>query len=945
MHDLKSPSAQYPQLTLLVGRKHKNAALRQLCKGRYRSSDQLSALSLRVDDHSRQSDHPRLFVDIDLSQRRILPAFNSFKLCHRHETIPVNWNGLSHWDPYDVILSRLLFLFCDVVCIFADDIGGLEAVRSLLQTWVSIGSASSLPRCIRPRVIIVKGVSHCESVTERLLHEDDFLLDILDYQNVPPLFSCFANVSVSCMQSSELSAEARYLQLGADIREELYKARQAREARRLMFSALDLDCLFMDALREFATDALSPFDFLQSSRKGNQLSGSFVSHLSAFFSEGLRLHVSYDNMASYVASAILMDAYPPSKHAFCPRALFRSLYRKPVYTALQHVYNTPSFAKSQCQMIEDDLVSLFEIMAASGESSSQLHRYNIGHNARSWKALKLEFTCTWCLRQCKQHPVPCGHLICDNCVQRYGEQLIGSDVEYFIKDCIACREPACLKVKIKPATAGVRVVSIDGGGVRGIIPLESLASIQAPLGQDLPLASLVDFMIGTSSGGISALALGICQNDVVGCKADFLQLARKVFHRKSNQPKVRRVFGTLLSDGAYEAKSTDDVFIGYFGPALRMSDTPKSRISGCKVAVTASTIDDGTPILITNYNSETPLGKGRGYGCVRTKPGNEPLVWQAGRATSAVPGLFPSVNISEIGNLQDGGTRPQNNNPIHLGLSEVRRLWPTTPEPDVVISLGTGSESIARSPKAMTFRNILMDGFISRGYRSLNSSYDGEETWRQIWNLLDEPTRTRYIRVNYPFPAGGPPAMNNTEAIEPLGRWVQKQLSQGIKQAAIMLLVSSFYFEVDIMPEFYSGGFHCRGSIRCRAPAHSVIKALKGLCPAPLYFFKESVNLGLCLSEDDICYKCRNYIRPVRFFARDLREDITLSLQCGESRKLLSSFPNTLQWFIDMQGLEHNFGQAHHDIPFRIHCDECNRKADRIGGAGEGRNKRKYVDI
>ena len=49
------------------------------------------------------------------------------------------------------------------------------------------------------------------------------------------------------------------------------------------------------------------------------------------------------------------------------------------------------------------------------------------------------------------------------------------------------------------------ILSIDGGGIRGIIPARILELIEAKTGR--PIASLFDMVAGTSTGGILALGL------------------------------------------------------------------------------------------------------------------------------------------------------------------------------------------------------------------------------------------------------------------------------------------------------------------------------------------------------------------------------------------------------------------------------------------------------
>ena len=57
-----------------------------------------------------------------------------------------------------------------------------------------------------------------------------------------------------------------------------------------------------------------------------------------------------------------------------------------------------------------------------------------------------------------------------------------------------------------------RVLSIDGGGIRGIIPALVIAHLEQKTGQ--PASELFDLIVGTSTGGM--LALGLAQQGEEG---------------------------------------------------------------------------------------------------------------------------------------------------------------------------------------------------------------------------------------------------------------------------------------------------------------------------------------------------------------------------------------------------------------------------------------------
>ena len=52
-----------------------------------------------------------------------------------------------------------------------------------------------------------------------------------------------------------------------------------------------------------------------------------------------------------------------------------------------------------------------------------------------------------------------------------------------------------------------RILSIDGGGIKGVFPASFLASVEETIGE--PIADYFDLIVGTSTGGIIALGLGL----------------------------------------------------------------------------------------------------------------------------------------------------------------------------------------------------------------------------------------------------------------------------------------------------------------------------------------------------------------------------------------------------------------------------------------------------
>lgn len=108
--------------------------------------------------------------------------------------------------------------------------------------------------------------------------------------------------------------------------------------------------------------------------------------------------------------------------------------------------------------------------------------------------------CVSCLTGPPQHVLDCGHTLCELCVRRFGEPVAGEESCYFLESCAVCETRADLTIHLKPATAGIRMLNIDGGGVRGVVPLEFLLRLQGELGQTARVQDFFDIAFGTSAG-------------------------------------------------------------------------------------------------------------------------------------------------------------------------------------------------------------------------------------------------------------------------------------------------------------------------------------------------------------------------------------------------------------------------------------------------------------
>ena len=129
------------------------------------------------------------------------------------------------------------------------------------------------------------------------------------------------------------------------------------------------------------------------------------------------------------------------------------------------------------------------------------------------------------------------------------------------------------------------MLSVDGGGIRGIIPALVLAHLERQMGA--PASELFDLIVGTSTGGI--LALGLSLQDQQG--RSLLAAKRMVALYERHGPKIfeRSLWRKLRTAGglfeeAYSHEALEKIPHQYFGD---------KRMGDC-----------GTPVMVTGYDIE-----------------------------------------------------------------------------------------------------------------------------------------------------------------------------------------------------------------------------------------------------------------------------------------------------------------------------------------------------
>ena len=224
----------------------------------------------------------------------------------------------------------------------------------------------------------------------------------------------------------------------------------------------------------------------------------------------------------------------------------------------------------------------------------------------------------------------------------------------------------------------IKILSIDGGGIRGLVPALVLAEIEQRTGR--PIASLFDLIAGTSTGGILALGLTIAKSPG-GPVYSALQMAHFYQHEGSrifSRSPLRALFACdNLTWKKYASAGIERVLCEYFGDS-RLRDAVTNLL------IPAYELEHRAPFFFRSANA-----------CQRLD--YDFFARDVARATSAAPSYFEPMRMltgtpDHHYTLIDGGVFA--NNPAACALVDARTAFPDAPG-YLIVSLGTGA--LARS--------------------------------------------------------------------------------------------------------------------------------------------------------------------------------------------------------------------------------------------------------
>jgi predicted acylesterase/phospholipase RssA len=313
---------------------------------------------------------------------------------------------------------------------------------------------------------------------------------------------------------------------------------------------------------------------------------------------------------------------------------------------------------------------------------------------------------------------------------------------------------AAVQIPGKGDSRPLRVLALDGGGIRGVIPSTLLAEIEQKTGKRI--AEMFDLIAGTSTGGILALGLTMPDpNDAAKPRyraedlvAMYAEKGSAIFGL-SLAHRLLTIFG--LFGSKYSVRGLDKTLRTYFGD---------SRLK-----------DAVAEVLITSYDLEQRdswfLARHKAR---QDSASNDFPMVQVARATSAAPTYFrpERLTVDPPTAMVDGGVH--SNNPAMCAWVETVKLHGA--QDIVLVSIGTGrvktpiSYAKARAWGLIGWVRPLIGIFMDGVAATVEHELD--------WLLTPKDGEQRYFR----FQAELPPGMGSMDDVSPEHIAALKQQAQ-----------------------------------------------------------------------------------------------------------------------------------------------------------------------
>ncbi|KIO25018.1 hypothetical protein M407DRAFT_25657 [Tulasnella calospora MUT 4182] len=284
---------------------------------------------------------------------------------------------------------------------------------------------------------------------------------------------------------------------------------------------------------------------------------------------------------------------------------------------------------------------------------------------------------------------------------------------------------------VDPLRRPLRLLSLDGGGVRGIVSLIVLEQIMNEVAPGVKPCEWFDLIGGTSTGGLIAIMLGRLRMSIRDCIEAYRELSKEVFDVGALDLGFNFWNGHRFS-GDKLRKAIEKVVDEYRGTSsTKMWDNPNRRTEEERVCRTFV-------VAIPGCDVSRPPKLFRTYNCrFQRHSADQCQIWEAARATSCAPSFFPEIQVDGV-YYSDGGLGY--NNPAKVVLQEAQSLWGPNQRIGCLLSLGTGSVSSYMTPLSCegVHEELTSNQLVKPFYYRFNPTMEeniGLEEWKKLEEL------------------------------------------------------------------------------------------------------------------------------------------------------------------------------------------------------------------
>ncbi|KAJ5291503.1 hypothetical protein N7478_000754 [Penicillium angulare] len=353
LQSMSHPKTQFPVLIHFAGNNNRVKALRALFpRNNVTRKGPASFARLHVSTETASTPYPVLFAESRMGGSTDSSSTTSY--WHPNPNVeryplPADCSKL---NVYRDVMSQIILPWAHILCLFVDSHTELQECFKLLRQpfrRIQVGS-HSISQFMRVIFIFTSP------------QEYDLLGDVMLSHQDP------AYTYVNLQDRRELSPEARYEPLRNLLLDKLQTIHAEQGEHGLSLSATHMCFLWKKSLQsKLEKLEIGPLNCLHIAREGFPKESSKAPYLAEFLKVALAGQHDVRKIYEFIASAFLMNAYPPDMHRFDPLYVFEELYKDDFTAALEKRADLET--DSCCDAVKAEFTRLFTMMNPARSSA------------------------------------------------------------------------------------------------------------------------------------------------------------------------------------------------------------------------------------------------------------------------------------------------------------------------------------------------------------------------------------------------------------------------------------------------------------------------------------------------------------------------------------------------------------------------------------------------